>query len=55
MFKDLRDAIREVLEDCCDVAMDREILTVTRDKMKQLQSEYNIYFIEPEDEQLEEV
>lgn len=53
-MNDLKQAILDVLTDA-SLSLDGEIqyMEIKKDLLKILQAEYNIYFVEPEDEQLE--
>jgi len=55
MFKDLRDAIKNVLLNASKIPHSdlTETHEVETDYLQVLQAEYNIYFVEPDDEQLE--
>lgn len=57
MFNDLKQAIHDVLAYSCTPASgndsEREYRKVDLDKLRILQAEYNIHFVEPEDEQLD--
>jgi len=52
MFESLKDAIRTVLKNAKHEKV-TPFAKVHKIELKILQSEYNIYFIEPEDEQLD--
>ena len=55
-MKDLRDAIRKVLENADDNNVYRgDNYLIHGDVLRILQSEYNIHFIEPENEQLDTI
>lgn len=51
-LKDLRDAIRDVLEDADDTGC-IGMYTVDAYLLQTLQAEYNIHFVEPNDKQLD--
>ena len=54
IFTDLKKSIRDVLENAKYSGVDiLDIHTVKTEKLKNLQAEYNICFIEPDDKQLE--
>lgn len=51
-LKDLRDAIREVLENADDTGCEN-CYVVDESVLRILQAEYNIHFVEPNDKQLD--
>jgi len=50
-MKDLRDAIKAVIDDAYDTCEvpDGEV-RVSLDKIKELENQYRLYFVEPEDD-----
>lgn len=55
-MKDLRDAIKQLVENCEDSNWTDDqgvsIIIVDNDSLETLVAEYNIHFVEPEEEQL---
>ena len=58
VMSDLQKAILDVLQDATrasseyDAADDDDNMVVSHERLKVLQAEYNIYFVEPEDKQV---
>lgn len=52
MFDDLKKAIRDVLEGADNTGCE-DCYVVDETRLRILQAEYNIHFVEPDDEQLD--
>jgi hypothetical protein len=52
-FQDLKEAILEVLENSERSPVSDNCRRIPLKKLEQLQIAYNLYFVEPEDEQLD--
>ena len=53
MFDDLKSSIVSVLDSADDTGCSEGLIVVSKETLMTLQAEYNIHFVEPEDEQLE--
>ncbi|MHC4264331.1 MAG: hypothetical protein ACYSUK_00140 [Planctomycetota bacterium] len=53
MFHDLKEAIEDVLATCDDAGCEGDLTVASKKCLRVLQAEYNIHFVEPDEEQLD--